>query len=90
MGNQEGGFTFCRETVIKMPICPECKSEIHSLDYNKEAVKSFRFTMDSKGNEDYDYYDEDSTFGGGSFCCPECCSFLFNKEEDAMNFLKEE
>jgi len=67
-----------------MPFCPNCGKKINRLIYWENAANVAKF--DGK-----DYYDWDTVevYECG-YECPECGTQLFDNEEDAERFLKDD
>lgn len=78
-----------KKEIDKMPICPECGSEITSLICKQVREVHFELTMEG-GHYSYDEPDvmeihDDSLT---EFLCPECMEALTDDEDDAIDFLK--
>ena len=73
-----------------MPVCPKCGKQINFLkNYVYSCTNEYALKVSNTGEPEYEFID---VIGGEreEFCCPECGERLFEKEEDAVNFLKQD
>lgn len=72
-----------------MPICPECREEIEDLENLQTGWMCYKLYITEDGQEEYEQKGE---FEGDWYVmvwkCPSCSEELFDREEDAIAFLK--
>jgi len=73
-----------------MAKCPKCGAEITYLKDYSEGETLYEFSIDSKGQPDYNEIDVIPTSKSDEYECPECSEVLFYDEEEAVKFLKGE
>ena len=75
----------------KMPKCPKCNVEIKSLIYSETKDIWGSASIDESGdmefNEEYDICEEQKPY---IYSCPECNKKLFDDDEEAEEFLKDD
>jgi hypothetical protein len=70
-----------------VPKCPKCEQEIDRLVNWSSSLHKYLFTIDKKGDADYEELDE--VVGDiNDYECPECWEVLFSDEQDAITFLQ--
>ena len=73
-----------------MTKCPKCKEEIENLNFSKTKEISGSVVFD--GNdiefiEEFDIYEEQKPH---TYRCPECNEILFENDEEAEEFLRDD
>lgn len=69
--------------------CPLCKEEIDSLSHIVTGTIEYRMSLDIQGDIQYETYEFEPDGNSIShYKCPDCSSVLFDKESEAVAFLK--
>lgn len=95
--SKEGTFNLvyvCDDCFKKpYPKCPICNEFINYLDFDVTGTCRSQMYKENIEEGKYTSFDEDDlTFNAeyDNFSCPECDTILFDKEEEAREFLKNE